>query len=117
MGEGITHQVLEDWRTAPVDPAVKATLALLEKVTLHPDDVGPADVEAVRGAGVSDQAISDALHICFCFNLIDRLADAFGWRVQTVEEFDKDAKFLLKRGYEMIGPVRKRALAAATGRS
>jgi hypothetical protein len=50
--------------------------------------------------------------VCFCFNLIDRLADAFGWHVQTAEQFDKDASFLLKKGYQLIGPVRKRALAA-----
>ncbi|HEX9312755.1 MAG TPA: hypothetical protein VGA30_08040 [Actinomycetota bacterium] len=86
-------------------------MALLEKLTLSPDEVGPADVAAVRSQGVSDQAISDALHVCFCFNLIDRLADAFGWHVQTESEFGKDAKFLLKRGYGLIGPVRKRALA------
>ncbi len=43
--------------------------------------------------------------------LIDRLADSLGWRVQTAEQFDKDAKFLLKKGYNLIGPVRKRALA------
>jgi hypothetical protein len=49
--------------------------------------------------------------VCFSFNLIDRLADAFGWHVQTVEEFGKDAQFLLKKGYDLIGPVRKRALA------
>ena len=103
--------MLSDWRTAPVDPRMRATLALLEKVTLSPDDVRPTDVDAVRAEGASDQAISDALHVCFCFNLIDRLADAFGWHVQTTEEFDKDAKFLLKSGYELIGPIRKRALA------
>lgn len=88
------------------------TLALLEKVTMTPDEVGPADVEAARRAGASDQDISDALHVCFCFNLIDRLADSFGWHVQTRDEFDKDAKFLLKKGYNLIGPVRKRALAS-----
>jgi hypothetical protein len=65
----------------------------------------------VRAEAVSDQAIRDALYVCFSFNLIDRLADAFGWHVQTVEEFGKDAQFLLKRGYDLIGPVRKRALA------
>jgi hypothetical protein len=86
-------------------------LALLEKVTLTPDRVEPRDIGAVRDAGVSDQAISDALHVCFGFNLIDRLADAFGWHVQSPEEFRKDAAFLLKKGYELIGPVRKRALA------
>lgn len=104
--------MLEDRRTADVEPRVGQTLALLEKVTMTPDEVGPADVEAARRAGASDQDISDALHVCFCFNLIDRLADSFGWHVQTRDEFDKDAKFLLKKGYNLIGPVRKRALAS-----
>jgi hypothetical protein len=49
--------------------------------------------------------------VCFMFNMIDRLADAFGWHVQTLEEFEKDAGFLLKNGYDLIGPVRRRALA------
>jgi hypothetical protein len=31
--------------------------------------------------------------------------------VQSVEEFGKDADFLLKRGYNLVGPVRRRALA------
>jgi len=104
--------VLEDWRSAPLEPKLGAAIGLLEKVTLTPDEVGPADIQAVRTAGVSDQAVSEALHVCFCFNLIDRLADAFGWHVQTAEQFDKDASFLLKKGYQLIGPVRKRALAA-----
>jgi hypothetical protein len=91
---------------------MRATLGLLEKVTRTPEQVEPVDVEALRAEGVSDQAISDALHVCFSFNLIDRLADAFGWHVQTVDEFGKDAAALLKRGYTMIGPVRKRALAS-----
>jgi alkylhydroperoxidase family enzyme len=102
---------LADWRTAELEPGLRATLGLLEKVTLEPDRVGSEDIEAVKAAGVSEQAISDALHVCFCFNLIDRLADAFAWRVQTKSEFDKDAKFLLRQGYELIGPVRRRALA------
>jgi hypothetical protein len=94
-----------------VTPRVRAVLALLEKVTLTPGDVVPQDIEALRAEGASDQAISDALHVCFGFNLIDRLADAFGWHVQSADEFGKDAGFLLKKGYEMVGPVRKRALA------
>ena len=91
---------------------MRATLALLEKLTLAPDDVTPADVQAIRAEGVSDQAISDAMHVCFGFNLIDRLADAFAWHVQTEKEFGQDAKFLLKKGYQLVGPVRRRALAS-----
>jgi hypothetical protein len=108
----VTREVLEDYRSAGLRPALRATLALLEKVTLSPDEVTPADVHAVRAEGVSDQAISDALHVCFAFNLIDRLADAFAWRVTTDKEFDQGAQNLLKHGYELIGPIRKRALSA-----
>ena len=103
--------MLKDWRAASISPALRSTLALLETVTLRPDDVTSADVAAVLAEGVSSQAISDALHVCFSFNLIDRLADAFGWHVQTAREFGKDAQFLLKRGYDLIGPIRRRAMS------
>ena len=103
--------MLSDWRSAAVDERIRATLGLLEKMTLAPEQVGVADIDAIRALGVSDEAISEALHVCFMFNLIDRLADALGWHVQTDEQFAKDAKFLLRRGYDLIGPVRKRALA------
>jgi alkylhydroperoxidase family enzyme len=69
--------VLADWRTAPVEPRLHAMLGYLEHVTLRPDKVGPGDAEAVRAAGVSDQAIVDALLVGAYFNLIDRLADSF----------------------------------------
>jgi alkylhydroperoxidase family enzyme len=71
--------VLADWRTAPVDPPLRAVLGYLEAVTLRPDEVRARDVEAVRTAGVSDQAIVDALLVAAYFNLIDRLADSFGF--------------------------------------
>ncbi len=81
-------------------------------VTLTPNDVTPEDVDVVRRNGGSDQAIREALHVCFCFNLIDRLADSFGWHVPSADAFAKDASFLLKKGYELIGPVRRKALAS-----
>ena len=73
--------------------------------------MSPPDVDAARAAGVSDQAISDALHVCFCFNLIDRLADALGWHVPPDQAFAKRARPMLKGGYELIGPVRRHAAA------
>jgi hypothetical protein len=80
---------------------VRATLALLEKITLHPDDVGPGDIDEVRRAGMSDQAISDAIHVCYLFNTIDRLSDAFDFSLLSNESFHKSAKHLLKQGYEL----------------
>lgn len=54
-------------------------LGYLEAVTLRPHELRPEDAEAVRAAGVSDQAIVDALLVAAYFNLIDRLADSFGF--------------------------------------
>jgi alkylhydroperoxidase family enzyme len=78
-------------------------LGYLEAVTLRPAGVRPDDAEAVRAAGVSDQAIVDALLVAAYFNLIDRLADSFGFTPisQTLGReglLAHEAKFL-ERGY------------------
>lgn len=54
-------------------------LGYLEAMTLRPAELGPEDAESVRAAGVADQAIVDALLVAAYFNLIDRLADSFGF--------------------------------------
>src|SRR2546423_1562611 len=46
----MVEAVLADYRSAPVDEHMRATLAFLEKVTLAPDDVGPDDAAAARRA-------------------------------------------------------------------
>jgi alkylhydroperoxidase family enzyme len=95
--------VLEDWRTAPVGEGLRATLGLLQKLTLDPAAVTAADVEGVRAAGVSDAAIVDALYVCSYFNLIDRLADAFAFtpisHLIGREELSAYGARLLSRGY------------------
>ncbi len=91
--------VLRDYRTAPVSDKARATMALLEQLTLVPDEVTPDDVQVVRSAGVSDAAIEDALHIQAAFNIIDRIADAFDFHVPDLKGFQAGAKMLLKRGY------------------
>lgn len=73
--------MLDDWRSAPVSPRLRATLGLLEKLTLTPDAVEPGDMAEVRAAGVSDAAITDAIYVCFLFNVIDRVADALGFDI------------------------------------
>lgn len=91
--------VLEDWRTAPVSEKLRATLGFLEKVTLSPGEVSPADLLPLHMAGVSDQAIEEALYVCFLFNVIDRLADAFDFPVPSAEKFRQNSLFLYYLGY------------------
>jgi alkylhydroperoxidase family enzyme len=78
-------------------------LGYLEAVTLRPEDLRGEDADAVRAAGVSDQAMVDALLVCAYFNLIDRLADSF--RFTPISEtlgaeglLEHEATFLA-RGY------------------
>ena len=99
MGREVVEAVLDDWRTAPVPESTRAMLGFLEKLTLTPADVGPDDLEAVRGTGVSDEAIEDAVHICSLFNIIIRVADALDFDVPTTRQFDGMVGLMLKRGY------------------
>ena len=91
--------MLDDWRTAPIDEKLRATLGFLEKVTLSRDEVRSEDAALPRQAGVSDSALRDAVYVCALFNLIDRVSDAFDFAIPSADGFRKIAKLLLKRGY------------------
>ncbi len=90
---------LADWRTAPIDARLRATLGFLEKLTLRPNDVRPADVAPLRAAGASDAAIEDAINVCALFSIYDRLADALGWHLPDRAGYAASAQNLMKRGY------------------
>jgi hypothetical protein len=55
----------------------------------------------VRAAGVSDDALVDAIHVAALFNMIVRLADALGWAVPAFEEFHARADTMLAGGYKL----------------
>jgi alkylhydroperoxidase family enzyme len=91
--------VRDDWRTAPVDDKLRATLGFIEKLTLRPQELTPNDAIEVLSAGVSKAALVDAIHVAALFNMIVRLADSFGWDVPPWEAFAGRAEGMLARGY------------------
>jgi alkylhydroperoxidase family enzyme len=95
--------VKRDWRTAPLSPQLRATLGFLETMTIRPGAIGRADAEAVRTAGVSEEALEDAIHVCALFNMIVRLADSLGWDVPAPEAFAARAETMLATGYLLEG--------------
>src|SRR5262245_17987881 len=100
MDPSTVEAVLADPRAAPIGAGLRAMLLYLEKVTLDPEAVGPDDAAALRAAGLGDDAIADAVHVCALFNIYDRLADAMGWDVPGDPRYwTVQARMLLSRGY------------------
>jgi uncharacterized peroxidase-related enzyme len=56
----------------------RALCEFAEKLTLRPASVGEADVASLRGMGLDDQAIHDAVQTIAYFNYINRIADGLG---------------------------------------
>ena len=67
-----------DWRKAGLPTADEALCAWAEKLTLQLGEAGAADVEGLRAAGFSDEAISDAAQVIGYFNYINRIAEGLG---------------------------------------
>ena len=82
-----------------MNPRVRAALALLETMTLRPDELGATDVTPLLVAGVSEAGVVDALFVGFLFNTIDRIADSLGFLAVTSEGYGKSADRILKHGY------------------
>jgi alkylhydroperoxidase family enzyme len=89
---------LSDIDTAATEEPLRATLLMLGKLTRE-HAVDADDMRAVLAAGASRQQIEDALAVCFSFNVVGRLADAFGFFVPGPKAFESGAKYLLARGY------------------
>ncbi|AZO46046.1 hypothetical protein EJ076_09560 [Mesorhizobium sp. M7D.F.Ca.US.005.01.1.1] len=91
--------VLADFRSAPISPALKATLAFLEIMTLRPMELSAEHAAAALRSGVTEYALQDAIAVATVFNIIARYADALDFAMPSAEEFDRAATMLLKRGY------------------
>jgi uncharacterized peroxidase-related enzyme len=90
---------LADYRAAPISKGLKATLKFLETMTLRPAELTAENVKSVLAAGVGAQALKDAIAVGAVFNIVTRYANALDFALPTVEEFDRAAGMLLKRGY------------------
>lgn len=79
-------------------PEVKTVLVFLAKVTRTPGQVTVHDLQRVRDAGVSDDAIRDALHVNLIWNTINRLANAFDYQLRP-GQLENGTRSLHRFGY------------------
>ena len=96
--------MFRDPASAPVSQRVRAALRLLEILTLRPDELSRADLDAARAAGLDDAAIRDAAMVCALFSTITRLADTLNFAIPA--SFDTTVKALTgPMGYRIPLPV------------
>ena len=91
--------MLQNHESAPISEQLRATLGFLKCVTLTPEAVTAEHVGALLAVGVSHEALDDALHVAFLFNILDRMADTLGWEIPDSRALERLAKFSLRFGY------------------
>lgn len=101
LGVDIDPDVLDNWREAGLGAKVTAMLGLLEKLTGDPEAVTASDVQTARDAGVSEAAMVDAFYVGFVFNVVNRLANAFGYEHADDVDRAKKARALHLTGYRI----------------
>ncbi|MDF1837887.1 MAG: hypothetical protein P1V35_08465 [Planctomycetota bacterium] len=70
------NTIRDNWRTAALTPVDQALCAYAEKLTRTPAAMTEADLQRLRGLGLEDKTLHDAIQVTSFFNYINRIADA-----------------------------------------
>jgi alkylhydroperoxidase family enzyme len=93
------QSVLKDFRTSSLSDAEKALFAFLDKVNRCSNQITPEDVDEVKRAGWSEEAIYDAITVCSLFNFYNRWCDAAGVRDMPASAYEMSGKRMAEQGY------------------
>jgi hypothetical protein len=91
--------VLADLETSALDEAHKVLFRFVDKVNQDSPRIGPADLDIVRAAGWTDDAIYFAITVCALFNFYNRWIDASGVHALSPEAHRQGAKRSAQFGY------------------
>ncbi|MGO9271041.1 MAG: peroxidase-related enzyme [Terriglobia bacterium] len=95
----LVQSVLENYQASALSPAKKALFGFIEKVTQRSWEIRRPDVDAIRQAGWSDEALYDAITVCALFNFYNRWVHAAGVHAMPPEWHEVSGKRLAERGY------------------
>ncbi|MFK7601294.1 peroxidase-related enzyme [Deinococcus sp. SM5_A1] len=80
--------VAVNWRHANLSAREAALCAFAEKLTLHPAEMAESDLMPLRGAGLDDAQILEAVQVIGMFNMTNRVSSALGF-IPNVEYHSK----------------------------
>lgn len=91
--------MLHDLESSAFDEAHKALFRFVDKVNQDSARITPADLDVVRAAGWSDEAIYFAITVCAMFNFYNRWIDATGVHAMSDEAHREGGKRMAVHGY------------------
>ena len=96
---GLVQAVLDDYQTAPIDERDKALFRFLEKMNAQSNRITQNDVDVLKAAGWSEDAIYDAITVCALFKFYNAWIDATGVHDMPAAAYEMSGKRLATQGY------------------
>jgi len=96
---GLVQGVLDDYQTAPIDERDKALFRFLEKMNAQSNRITQNDVDVLKAAGWSEDAIYDAITVCALFKFYNAWIDATGVHDMPAAAYEMSGKRLATQGY------------------
>jgi alkylhydroperoxidase family enzyme len=97
--QGLVDAVLANPETSPFDDAHKALFRFIDRVNHESPSITAADLERVRTAGWTDEALYFVITVCALFNFYNRWIDAAGVHALSDEAHRLGAKRTAQHGY------------------
>ena len=95
----LVDAVLQDYRTAPISDREKALFAFVERVNRESSRLRKEDIDEVKAAGWSEEALYDAITVCALFNFYNKWIDATGVDDMTAAAYAVTGERLSSFGY------------------
>lgn len=97
--EGLVDAVLRDVESSPLDEPHKALFRFVDKVNHDSSRITEADLDVVRAAGWTDEALYFAITVCALFNFFNRWIDATGVHALSDEAHRQGGRRTAAGGY------------------
>ena len=92
--------MLADVESSALDERHKALFRFLDRVNHDSPRIVPADLETVRQAGWTDEALYFAITVCALFNFFNRWIDATGVHPMSEDAHREGGRRMAVQGYD-----------------
>ncbi|MGH7438208.1 MAG: carboxymuconolactone decarboxylase family protein [Polyangiaceae bacterium] len=101
LGKELVDRVVATGDAPGLSDKARVALPFVEKLTLEPERVTAADLEPLRRAGISNDAIVDLAYVVMLFCMYNRIVDAMGCEPVPPDQVAAVAHMLLEKGYDI----------------